>query len=392
MKVVPPREGADGAVLRISCRREISYSIVHPARAVLDPAAASLSGMVEGRPVLLVVDRNVNRLFGNHLSAYIRQHLDCVGKVIVEGSEQRKSWHQVQRICSHAVRRGLPRDGVIVAFGGGVTLDLAGMAASLFRRGVAYLRVPTTLVGMVDTGIGIKQGFNFRSRKNILGTFYPPIGVINDIRFLATLTQAELSCGVAEIIKMGMVRDGALLALLEENAERLLRSRFQSSSGLAMRVLLRAERVMMEELEPNLFEQCQARLADFGHTFSQGLERASGYEMRHGHAVALDMLLSTGIAVRRGLCSATLFDRMVHLYRASGLPLTSPIMQPETLLGSAHDARLHRSGDLNLVVPVEFGRATYLQDLTREDLEYSLAMMEQAADEQWLSRTASAGI
>ncbi len=392
MTVVPWSEVAKREVLRVCCQREISYAIFHPKLPVFHPEELALAEVVDGRSVLLIVDKNVWRLFRREISAYAARHLRGLGKLTVHGTERRKDWRQVQRICHQALRLGLPRDGVIVAVGGGVTLDLAGMAASLFRRGVAYVRVPTTLVGIVDTAIGIKQGFNFKSRKNILGTFYPPTSVINDSNFLATLSDTELSCGLAEIIKMGVVCDATLFTLLEHNAELLLRNRFQSPAALAMQVLLRAEQAMIQELQCNLYEKCQARLADFGHTFSPGLERASQYELRHGQAVALDMLLCTGISIRRGLCSESMFERLIHLYRSIDLPLTSSLMTPELLLGSARDARLHRSGDLNLVVPTDFGQATYLQEVTRDDLEYSLAIMEQFADEQSLSRSAGVGI
>lgn len=388
--ILSESEGA--ATLTISCHRKISYSVVHPVRPVLDLENEALAGMVAGRPVLLVVDNNVQRLYGRRIKAYADQHLNCLGRVVVDGTEKCKAWDQVQKICSNAVLTGLPRDGVIVAFGGGVTLDLSGTAASLFRRGVLYLRVPTTLVGMVDTAVGIKQGFNFMSKKNVLGSFYPPLGVINDPTFLASLPQDELSFGVAEIIKIAVVRDRDLIELLEYNAALLLRNHFQSPPEEARRVLLRAEQLMMQELQPNLFEACHARLADFGHTFSPGLERASGYTMRHGHAVALDMLISTGVAIRRGFCKQRVFERMTHLYRLVGLPLQSSLMTMEILLDSAREACLHRSGALNMVVPLDFGRATYLQDLQPKDLEYSLAMMEQAANETALYKSASPGL
>lgn len=385
-------ESAGAATLTMSCQRSISYSVVHPARSVLDLEHEELAGMLDGRPVLLVVDNNVQRLFGQRIKAYSDKHLNCLGRVVLEGTDQRKGWDQVKKICSKGVLVGLPREGVIVAFGGGVTLDLSGTASSLFRRGVLYLRVPTTLVGMVDTAVGIKQGFNFMSKKNILGSFYPPLGVINDSTFLGSLPQAELSFGVAEIIKMAVVRDRHLIETLECNAALLLRNRFQSPPEEARRVLLRAEQLMMQELQPNLFEGCHARLPDFGHTFSPGLERASAYTMRHGHAVALDMLISTGVAIRRGLCDERVFERMVHLYEMVGLPLQSSLITMEVLLGSAREACLHRSGALNLVVPLDFGRATYLQDLEPEDLKYSLAMMEQAAHETVNYNSTSAGV
>jgi len=391
MNVLQMGDAEKRKVLRVSGHREISYAILHPARPVLDLEELALAEVVADRPVLIVSDKNVWRLFRKQICAYARRHLKCLAEVTIEGAERRKDWLQVKKICSGALRVGLPRDGVIVAFGGGVTLDLSGMAASLYRRGVAYVRVPTTLVGIVDTAVGIKHGFNFRARKNLLGAFYPPDGVINDINFLRTLTPAELACGVAEIIKMGIVSDGVLIELLEEHGEILMRSKFQSPHGQALDVLLRAERVMIEELQPNLFEKRQARLADFGHTFSPRLERASEYRLRHGEAVALDMMLSTAIAVRRKLCAEGLFTRLVRLYRAVGLPLSSPYLQPELLLGSLHETRLHRSGDLNLVVPRDFGRADFLQEVTQEDLDDALAMLEDTG-EALLCRRASAGL
>ena len=392
MTVLPIDDPTKRRVLRVSCQREFSYTILHPARPVLDPEELALSEAVAGRPVLLVADKNVWRLFGKQICEYAGRHFNCLATVTVHGTERRKDWTQIRKVCSEALRVGLPRDGVIVAFGGGVTLDLAGMAASLYRRGVAYVRVPTTLVGIIDTAVGIKQGFNFESRKNMLGAFYPPEGVINDINFLRTLSSAELACGVAEIIKMGMVREGSLITLLEDHGATLIRNNFQAPTGLAMEVLLRAERVMIEELRPNLFEKCQARLADFGHTFSPALERASGYGLRHGEAVALDMVLSTAIAVRRGLCAESLFNRLVDLCRKMGLPLESPLLRPELLLCSVHETRLHRSGDLNLVVPVELGRADFLQEVTLDDLDHALAMIEETSYEQPLCRQASAGL
>ena len=378
-------ESAGAPALTMTCRRDIAYSVLHPARPVLNLQEQCLARIVAGRPVLLVVDDKVQRLFGRSIRAYADRHLNCAGTVFVAGRERNKTWSQVQKICSHAVTAGLPRHGVIAAFGGGVAMDLAGTAASLFRRGVAYVRLPTTLVGMVDTAVGIKQGFNFAAKKNILGSFYPPLGAINDPTFLARLPQIELSCGMAEIIKMAVVRDVQFVELLEDHAAALMRSRFQSPPDLAQRVLLRAEQLMMQELQSNLYETCQARLADFGHTFSPTLERISRYTLRHGHAVAIDMLVSAGIAIARGLCEQGVLERMVHLYEQVGLPLKSSLVTVEALFEGARDSCLHRSGKLNLVVPLDFGKAVYVQDLKRKDLEFSLAMMERTPDGTKLS-------
>jgi 2-epi-5-epi-valiolone synthase len=385
-------ESDGAATLRMSSTKLTSYDIVHPIRPVLDLQEEALSQMVDGRPILLVLDTNIERLYGKQIDTYSAKHLKCLGKVIVAGSEQCKSWEQVQSICSDALLSELPRDGVIVAFGGGVTLDLAGMAASIFRRGVPYLRIPTTLVGLADVGVGIKQGFNFESKKNALGAFYPPLGGISDLTFLRTLPEAELRCGLAEIIKIALVLDSNLFELLETVAASLICTHFRSPKDAAMRVLLRSELLMMQQLQPNLYEACHARLVDFGHTFSPRLESESGYSMRHGEAVALDMLVSIGVAVTCGLCSESLFARVLSLYRTLGLPTHSPLLQIKSLMDSAEEVRRHRSGKLNLVVPCDLGSATYLQDLKPEHLKTALAMMEHSKNGTYSARAAGVGL
>jgi 3-dehydroquinate synthetase len=159
-----------------------------------------------------------------------------------------------------------------------------------------------------------------------------------------------------------------------------------------MRVLLRSELLMMQQLQPNLYEACHARLVDFGHTFSPRLESESGYSMRHGEAVALDMLVSIGVEVTCGLCSESLFARVLSLYRTLGLPTHSPLLQITSLMDSAEEVRRHRSGKLNLVVPCDLGSATYLQDLKPEHLKTALAMMEHSKNGTYSARAAGVGL
>jgi 3-dehydroquinate synthase len=289
---------------------------------------------------------------------------------LLDGSEREKNREQVERILKEAIRVNLRRDGIIMAVGGGVTLDVAGFAASIFRRGIHYLRVPTSLIGLVDVGVGIKQGINAAGKKNSIGTYYPPLASINDITFLSTLPRRHLACGLAEIIKIAIVRDEGLFSLLERHALELLDCRFQGHAA-AREVMLRAEQLMMQELQPNLFEQTTRRLVDFGHTFSPLIESATGYSMRHGEAVAIDMLLSTRIAVLRGLCPENVQDRIAWLLRIVGLPPAAPACGPELLLEAIENARAHR-GCLNLVVPRGIGDADFLQDVSRRELEEAL--------------------
>jgi 3-dehydroquinate synthase len=372
----PPDEVIDHAsVLHFSCVQAIDYKIVHTPRGVFNLDEKTLAGFVGSRPVFIAVDRTVDALYGEEISDYVKTHLNCVGRVAMDGLEANKSWDKMQWLCTEIIQVGLPRDGVVIGIGGGVTLDVAGLAAALYKRGVKYLRIPTTLVGMVDVCVGAKQAINFDNKKNILGVIYPTLGGINDISLLRSLPEEELICGFAEIIKMAIIRDPNLFSLVEQYGPGLLKSHFQAPQDIALQIALTAEKLMLEELEPNLFELCRARLVDFGHTFSPALEAASSFQMRHGDAVALDMLLSTIVAVRRFICDKSVLKRMLRLYRKLGLPVSQNLLSARKLVECLSEVRIHRDGHLNLVVPVEMGKATFVQDVSFSEIEEVLLAM-----------------
>jgi 3-dehydroquinate synthetase len=356
-------------VLTVAASHRIAYRIEHPNIPVFSPEEPALAELADHRPTLLVIDATVNALYGDSLDAYSRGRLNCAAKIVISGSEAHKSLSQVTRICREAARVNFPRHGIVVGVGGGVTLDVAGFAASMFRRGVGYLRVPTSLIGLIDAGLGIKQGVNFAKKKNLFGAFYPPLGTINDPSFLKTLPLEHISRGFAEIIKIALVRDENLFSLLEEHGRELVESRFVRPNPVSRRILLTAEMLMIEELRSNLYEIDHKRLVDFGHTFSPAIEAQTNFEVGHGDAVAIDILLSTAIAVNRGLCDGELLDRILCLYEQVNLPASRPLVSFEQLDGVLDAARLHRGGRLNLVVPLRAGRAVFLDDVKVCEIE-----------------------
>jgi 3-dehydroquinate synthase len=246
----------------------------------------------------------------------------------------------------------------------------------MYRRGVGYLRIPTTLIGQVDVSVGIKQAVNAGESKNVLGSFYPPIASINDASFLATLAGPHIAAGCAEIIKMAVVADAELFSLLEQHGGALTASRFQDPA--AHGIMMKAEAAMLHELEDNLFETDLQRRVDFGHTFSVALETDSSYSLSHGFAVGLDMLISTCLAVGRGVCARSLLERLVTLYHCVGLPLSQHICSAERLHESLESVRKHRGGALNLVVPCEVGRTLFIQDVSRGELTDALGVLAEA--------------
>jgi 3-dehydroquinate synthetase len=359
----------DRPAFSLVTERRVSYEVQNVPRRIFNIDDLTLATLLGGRPTLAVVDKTVGDFYGRALSAYAARHINLAGVLAFDANEVAKSWSLVERVCDEALRRGIGREGIIMAVGGGITLDVAGMAASLFRRGIRYVRVPTTLVGMIDAGVGIKQGVNFASKKNLLGSFYPPLGCVNDSSFLRTLPRRHLACGVAEMIKIALICDQTLFEILESNIVDFIESHFQEPLATADESILRAQLSMMQQLQPNLFEHDLQRWVDFGHTFSPNLELASHYELAHGEAVALDMALATAIAVERGICDISVLERMVSVYRAAQLPAHSALCSSDVLATSLRDARLHRGGNVNFVVPTAVGAGTFLQDVDGRDID-----------------------
>jgi 3-dehydroquinate synthase len=365
--------------LSMHATREVAYTVTQLTSPVFDAQTTAFADLVGRHPLLLAVDERIDALYGAQLRAYAARYLNVFGIITLKAGESNKDLRQVERVCRAAIAAGLPRDGVIAGVGGGVVLDIAGTAAALYRRGVAFVRIPTTLLGMVDVAVGIKQGVNFSRHKNLLGTFYPPLGVLNDAAFLRTAPPRELACGVAEIIKIAVAADAELFELLEDHLEELLRSSFQSPSAIAREVLDRSAAAMMVELAPNLYEDNLKRAVDFGHSFSPTLEICSNYRLQHGEAVAIDMLLSTAIAVRRRLCPVSLLERMAALYDVAGLRATDDSCTVKLLTEALDEVKAHRGGQLNFPIPVAVGKCGFLQRVEADECRAALAAVARAS-------------
>ena len=292
--------------------------------------------------------------------------------LVLDVDETSKSMDSVLELCAAASALDLGRDGVMIALGGGVCMDIVAVAASLFRRGIAHLRIPTTLVGQVDAGIGVKGGINFCG-KNQLGCFHPPLGVVVDPHFLRTLPARDLRNGLAEIVKIAVVRSPSLFEAVEEGWPGLV----AFDPPRALPIVRQAVAELLGALSDNLFEdRGYERLADFGHSFSPAIESASAWRVAHGEAVALDMALSTTIARRMGMIGAEQAERIIGLIEAIGLDLWSHHLTPALCRSALDKAAAHRGGRMNLVVPTGIGEAAFLReakDLPHDVLESALA-------------------
>ncbi|MDO8608920.1 MAG: sedoheptulose 7-phosphate cyclase [bacterium] len=318
---------------------------------------------------LFFVDNNVDKLYGRKIKTYLDQQQIIYKYLILSVSEKDKNFDTVLQICKFAKNSKLKRNSYFVAVGGGITMDLVGFAASMFRRSIDYIRIPTTLVGIIDAGIGIKVGVNFDGSKNFLGSYYPPSLVINDLNFLSTLNEIEIRNGLYEIIKMGIIKNPILFHMIEEKYHAFFA---KNLSRDVKKILHLSIFDMMEELEPNLRENILKRVVDFGHTFSMYIESYSGFKIPHGEAVGMDMVMSSAIAYKRNMLSEADFNRIIKLISIIGF--SDKYLLPSALLCFKYldDVRDHRNGNLNLVLPTKIGENVFTDICDINEIEYGL--------------------
>ncbi|MDH2427316.1 sedoheptulose 7-phosphate cyclase [Sphaerisporangium sp. TRM90804] len=375
--------GAAEPSWRLTTRQPVSYEVrLHSD--LLDPADPALAdaGTLGGpatRRRLLVVESTVHELYGYEISAYFTAQKVEHETVVISAHEQVKTMDLVMTVVAAMDRFGIVRRAEpVIAFGGGVLTDVVGLAASLYRRSTPHVRVPTTLMGMIDAGVGAKTGVNLGHHKNRLGAYHPALTTLIDRSFLRTLSERHMANGLAEILKMALVKDAALLDLLEGHGERLIAERMQGAGSLdggacATEVIRRAIQGMLSELQPNLWEHRLTRLVDYGHSFSPAVEMHALPELLHGEAVCVDMAFCTVLARRRGWLTREQQDRVIRLMRELRLPSWHPVCTPDLITTALQETVRHRDGRQRLPLPVGFGEARFVDDLTEEELAGALA-------------------
>lgn len=344
----------------IRTNRNHTYN-VRAVNSLIDNKSDLLASAIGSSQALIITTPTVNRLFTDHIRRQLCRSGVNVRVLVLHCDELTKDIHRVEHICQFAKKMNLGRTDILISIGGGVISDLGTVAASWLRRGIRHFRVPTTLIGLIDAGIGIKGSLNFNGKKSYLGCFYAPEEVFIDVSFLSTLSTYHLRGGFAEILKIAFVRDLKLFILLEKYAHRLLQTKFQDDDYCSNEVIWRSIIGMLDELEPNLFEnRTYERLVDFGHTFSPLLEAAADFSIHHGEAVAIDMALSTVIAFEKELIGENTRDRLLESLLNLGLPLYSPLLDVDRCRLSISDASSHRGGQPNLVVPAGIGTGCFV--------------------------------
>jgi 3-dehydroquinate synthase len=348
--------------------RKIEYEVIN-SPGVFDPENTDLlfPGVASNTQRFVVVDSNVQVHFGPKIKAYFVHHGIDAKIVTFPSGEENKNLDRFTKLATEL--ESIPihrRDEPIIAIGGGTLTDVVGYLASSYRRSVPHIKVPTTVMGYVDAAIGIKNGINFNGHKNRLGSFEAPLKVLLDKAFFKTLPKRHLLNGLCEIIKLAVIKDLGLFELLEQHGACSIESQFQNEVGSL--ILDQAITGMLDELEPNLFEDDLQRRVDFGHTFSYGLEVANA-GILHGEAVLLDIIFSIMLANQRGLFAESEVDRVFQLIADLGIVVDFSALNPRDLWDALEERTCHRNGFQRVPIPDGLGRCVFLNDIEQHEIE-----------------------
>ena len=281
-------------------------------------------------------------------------------EIVLPDGEQTKSWETLNRVFDALFAARCGRDTLIVALGGGVIGDLAGFAAAIYQRGIAFVQVPTTLLAQVDSSVGGKTAINHAAGKNMIGAFHQPRAVISDVATLDTLPDRELRAGIAEVIKHGLALDAAFVDWLERNVEKLIaRDRAALTHAVRRSCELKARIVAEDERESGA-----RALLNFGHTFGHAIEAGTGYgSWLHGEAVAAGMVMASELSALMGHLRKTEVERVRELLRRAGLPVAGPALAPERLIELMALDKKAAKGETRFVVLEAIGRAALRADV-----------------------------
>jgi 3-dehydroquinate synthase len=348
-----------------------SYDIVI-ADGLLKGAAGLIGGAVPGARCAVVSDTNVAALYLAPLRSELAGDGVYLGEAVVAPGEASKSFPVLAGLCERLLQLGVERGDAVIALGGGVVGDLAGFAASILRRGVRLVQIPTSLLAQVDSSVGGKTGIDTPQGKNLIGAFHQPSLVLADVSVLETLPPREFRAGYAEVMKYGLIGDAPFFAWLEQNWPSIF-SGEGPARGKAIAVTCRAKAAIVQADERE--ETGMRALLNLGHTFGHALEAFAGYSDRllHGEAIAIGMRQAFTFSVERGLCQGGDAERVVRHLEAVGLP--SRIAQipgekptPERLLELMAQDKKVKGGKLALVLARGIGEAFLERDVPMEAL------------------------
>lgn len=359
---------------------------VHFTEHLFSKENALLKGILEGnanqnftRKILFILDGNLLTHFPDlcqQIDLYFKevQHIQLVAeKIIVPGETAKNDTQYLDQIVEAVNVHGIDRHSYLAAIGGGSVLDLAGYAAAISHRGIRHIRIATTVLSQNDSGVGVKNGINYKGKKNFLGTFAPPFAVINDSAFLTTLSDRDWRSGISEALKVALIKDSAFYSWIDEHAEALVKREM-----VPMNYLIRhCAKLHLEHIAGgDPFEFGSSRPLDFGHWSAHKLEQLSDFSILHGEAVSMGIALDTLYSAITGLLSREEAENILQLIARLQLPLFHPLMKVEgkdsPLLMGLTEFQEHLGGQLTIMLLTGIGKGKEVHEIKEQALKQAV--------------------
>lgn len=326
------------------------------------------SGVADSHPDLI---ENIQE----YAKAYESIFYLCTEPLVVPGGEACKNDPSVfEKIVEATHIHGIDRHSYIVAIGGGAVLDMAGFAAAISHRGIRLVRVPTTVLSQNDSGVGVKTSVNSFGKKNYLGTFTPPVAVINDFEFLKTLDDRDWRSGISEAIKVALIKDLSFFEWLEDNA---LAMADRQMEPMQQQIIRSAQMHLDHIAGKDPFEFGSSRPLDFGHWAAHKLEHLSNYRVRHGEAVALGIALDSTYSFLNGMISKGELDRIITLIQNLGFELYQPELSGENLLKGLKEFQEHLGGQLTIMLLEKLGKGVEVHEMDHDLILQAIGMLQE---------------
>lgn len=319
----------------------------------------------KGGKVCIVTDTNVEPLYGETVKEELKKFFSKVTVFVMRAGEENKQLSTVQALYTHLIHHNFERRDLLVALGGGVVGDLTGFAAATYLRGIDFVQAPTTLLSQVDSSIGGKTGVDFDSYKNMVGAFHQPKLVYMNLRTLNTLDEKQFACGMAEILKHGLLRDEAYYQWLKDHRESIL----EKDMDVLREMIFRSCQIKADVVEQDPMEKGLRALLNLGHTIGHAVEKKLNFQMLHGQCVALGCVAAAFLSYKRGLIDAAAVDEIRATNRIFQLPvqLETDLSTEELLEATKKDKKMSQ-GRIRFILLRRIGEAFADTTVTEEEI------------------------
>ena len=353
--------------IRLKLDKKRSYDIVIGYNIMPRLTSSFIEKLRLGKDALIITNPAIDKRYRKIILRGLKPSKYNTKILTIPGTEKSKSNTQVVRLIERIVKIDRGRGIFIVAFGGGMTGDVAGFAASIYKRGVPYIQIPTTLLAQVDSAIGGKTAIDLAAAKNLVGAFYQPRLVVSDIKFLEGLPLRIFKSGLGEVIKYGIIQDRRLFEFLEKKMASILKRNADSLEE----IISRSSRIKAEIVQKDEYDTKGVRaILNYGHTVGHALEAASGYSSKlyyHGEAIAIGMVAAAKIAAKMEILKGRHLRRIIGLIKKAGLPvkISKRLKINRIIEAQLYDKKIIH-GVNRFVLPTKIGKVKIYENVSRK--------------------------